>query len=246
MMGFPDHLTDDMSSTAGSSPQLAATEAASPPLAASRPISRSPPKEAEIPDLAGSVLSSQSVTARPRKIPIAPVFVRDAPRSPGGSTIRPVPIRLFGATEPEDNGEAEDKDQHHPGRDALARRPSQTPSQAGSTTVRPSSYAKLLHAYAQMVDQLGDSQPGSLTTLGPRSFLGIGAGPLAPAMVDELQVEWCILCGNPRDRQKMELRGFKPGEKGIGGESDPDGFWWFCADKCPKPLEELNRESRSG
>lgn len=237
------------------SPQLEATQIPTTPIL-SRPVSISPPDEdAKRQQTSPSFISSQSATARPRRIAITPVTRRDAPRSPGGSTIRPVPIKLFAATEDnerqnDDNGNRASEPVF--GSCSPARRLSETPSLAGSTTIRPSSYANLLNAYADMVNQLGDnsSQPGSLTTLGPRSFLsgggggGVGRLPngLLAGAVDELQVEWCILCGNPRDRQKMELRGFRKGERGLGGEEGGDGFWWFCVGPCPNPLQELNRE----
>ena len=70
-------------------------------------------------------------------------------------------------------------------------------------------------------------------------------------MIDEVEVEWCVICGKENMREKMELREigqaeeggqsghYGEGEKG-GGKDDfrgraktwEKGVWWVCQEGC--------------
>jgi hypothetical protein len=106
------------------------------------------------------------------------------------------------------------------------------------TTVKPTSLARHLNDYMFLLAELGNSTHGSMeTAIPPRIVVG----------VDEVEVEWCALCGRERGRQSMELKevrddpsgGIVPapvsGEEGrhhINTENLFKGMWWVCKDGC--------------
>jgi hypothetical protein len=120
-----------------------------------------------------------------------------------------------------------------------ARRPSE------ESTVKPTSYSRHLDDYHHILAQL--STRGSVETARPPAVLGIMQG------VDEVGVEWCVLCGRERDRVEMELREMSRevadrlglyGTKGDGkAEDEPEGgggLWWVCQRDCGSGLDGVD------
>ncbi len=63
--------------------------------------------------------------------------------------------------------------------------------------MKPSSYARHVNEYDHIIANLRLSNGGSIETVVP---------PLLGGAIDEVGVEWCILCGKEGDRAEMELR----------------------------------------
>lgn len=111
--------------------------------------------------------------------------------------------------------------------------------------MKPTSYSRHLDDYHHILAQL--STRGSVETARPPAVLGIMQG------VDEVGVEWCVLCGRERDRAEMELREMSRevadrlglyGTKGDGkAEDEPEGgggLWWVCQRDCGSGLDGVD------
>ncbi|RSH93621.1 hypothetical protein EHS25_006267 [Saitozyma podzolica] len=189
------------------------------------------------------VLNSLNAGSRPRKISPVQMGRQDAPRSAGGSTIRPVPQAPARRDDAPDNALYLRDNSLRLDRPHLdARRPSE------ESTVKLTSYARHLDDYHHILAQL--STRGSVETARPPAVPALGLGFAMVQGVDEVGVEWCVLCGRERDRAEMDLREMSRevadrlglyGTKGDGkAEDEPEGgggLWWVCKRDCGSGLD---------